>query len=60
MVNTLHIIRDDGQAANPGYVQLYFGATPGIFSAPWILDFTTCGVEKQYCQYAFTVWRAVN
>ena len=26
---------------NAGYVQLYFGLTPGIFSAPWIRDFTT-------------------
>jgi len=27
--------------ANAGYVQLYFGFMPGIFSAPWMRDFTT-------------------
>ena len=26
---------------NAGYVQVYFGSTPGIFCAPWIRDFTT-------------------
>jgi len=25
-----------------GYVQLYFGMTPGILVDPWMRDFTTC------------------
>jgi hypothetical protein len=28
--------------ASAGYVQLYFGTTPGMRSAPCIRDFTTC------------------
>lgn len=27
-----------------GYVQLYFGATPGTFTALWMRDFTTCEI----------------
>ena len=35
--------RDIGRKeAYAGYVQLYFGITPGNFSAPWMRDLTTC------------------
>lgn len=29
-----------------GYVQLYFGTTPGTFVAPWIRDLTTSNLHK--------------
>ena len=29
-----------------GCVQLYFGATPGTFAAPWIRDLTTSNLSK--------------
>jgi hypothetical protein len=59
IVISLHGVRSPQRQENrmkayAGYVQLYFGITPGNFSVPWMRDLTTCipGVSLD-CRYQF-------